>query len=107
MFRCPCCAKKCAVVYFGGNTFACRKCLKLVYISEGQDPMGRLWSKQRKIESRLIDGDMHYQKPKGTHWRTFNRLADKIDEIEQQKDAVFLICAGALLARMGLKPEEL
>lgn len=107
MFRCPCCGRRCAVVYFGGTAFACRKCLKLVYISEGQDPMGRLWIKQRKIESRLIDGDTHYQKPKGMHWRTFNRLADKIDEIEQQKDLVCFARIGPLLMRSGLKFSDL
>lgn len=101
MLCCPSCSRRCAVVYFGGNAFACRKCLKLVYLSEGEDAMGRLWRKQRKIESRLIDGGSRYLKPKGMHWRTFNRLADRIDEIEQQKDATFLIRAGALLARIG------
>lgn len=107
MFRCPCCARRCAVVYFGGNAFACRKCLRLVYLSEAEDAMGRLWRKQRKMESRLEDGGSHYQKPKGMHWRTFNRLADKIDEIERDKDRTFLISAGALLARMGLKLDDL
>lgn len=76
------------------------------YLSEAEDAMGRLWWKQRKIESRLEDGDSHYQKPKWMHWRTFNRLADKINEVERDKDRAFLISAGALFARMGLNPEE-
>lgn len=101
MFRCPCCARRCAVVYFGGNTFACRKCLRLVYLSEAEDAMGRLWRKQRKIEARLLDGDSCYQKPKGMHWRTFNRLADKIDEIEQQKDMACFAHLAPLLMRSG------
>lgn len=107
MFRCPCCARRCAVVYFGGNAFACRKCLKLVYASEGEDAMGRLWRKQQKIEGRLLDGDSYYQKPKGMHWRTFNRLADKIDEIEQQKDVVCFARLGPLLMRSGFKLSDL
>ncbi len=40
------------------------------------------------------------------HWRTFNRLADRIDEIERDKDRAFLISAGALFARMGLNPAD-
>jgi hypothetical protein len=107
MFLCPCCGKRCAVVYFGGNAFACRKCLKLVYLSEGEDAMGRLWRKQQKIESRLLDGDSHYQRPKGMHWRTFNRLADKIDAIEQQKDVVCFAHLAPLLMRSGLKLSDL
>jgi len=95
------------VVYFGGNAFACRKCLRLVYLGEAEDAKGRLWRKQRKIENCLIDGGSCYQKPKGMHWRTFNRLADKIDEIERDKDRAFLTSANALFARMGLNPADL
>lgn len=102
VFTCPSCRKRCAVVYFGGNAFACRTCLKLVYASEAEDLMGRLWRKQRKIESRLLDGDDCYQKPKGMHWRTFNRLADEIDEIEQQKDIACFSSLAPLLMRSGL-----
>lgn len=103
MFLCPCCAKRVAVVYFGGNAFACRRCLRLVYVSEGQDKVGRLWRKQQKIESRLIDADTQYQKPKGMHWRTFERLCDTINEIEQEKDDVSFIRIARLLGGMGLE----
>lgn len=103
MFTCPRCGKRCAVVYFGGNGWACRKCLRLVYLSEAEDAMGRLWRKQRKIEGRLLDGENYYQKPKGMHWRTFNQLTDKIDKIEQQKDMACFAHLGPLLMRSGLK----
>ncbi len=63
--------------------------------------MGRLWRKQRKIERRLIYDGSYYQKPKGMHWRTFKRLTDKVDEIEEQKDIVCLSRLGPFMMRSG------
>lgn len=91
MFLCPDCRRCCAVVYFGGWRFACRKCLNLAYASEAEDGMGRLWRRQLKIERRLSGGGGEWDgwsRPKGMHARTFERLRERIFKIEQAKDAL-------------------
>src|SRR3569623_1860609 len=95
-FRCPQCWRRCAVVYFGapGGRYACRKCLRLAYMSEAEGAMDRLWRKQRKLERPLGD---EYEKPKGMHWRTYERLTERINDIEQEKDSLFVVYAGRLL----------
>jgi len=100
-FVCPDCGRRCAVLYGvsrHGN-FACRVCQRLVYSSEAESPLDRLWRKQRKIESRLIEGEI---KPKAMRWRTYERLIDRINEIEEEKDAHFLIRLMPMLRRSGI-----
>src|SRR6516162_2464214 len=49
-FRCPRCYRRCAVI-FGlarDGRFGCRKCLRLAYSSEAEDPVQRCWRAQRK-----------------------------------------------------------
>src|SRR3569623_764291 len=95
-FRCPQCWRRCAVVYFGapGGRYACRKCLRLAYMSEAEGAMDRLWRKQRKLERPLGD---EYEKHKGMHWRTYERLTERFNDIEQEKDSLFVVYAGRLL----------
>jgi len=110
MFACPRCGRRCQVVYFGGNGFACRKCLKLVYLSEAKDAVDRLWQKQRKIERRLAGGDDKWngwRKPKGMHQVTFDRLREMIGQIEQAKDMAFVIHMQPFLRRCGMKLSDL
>lgn len=95
-FLCPVCWRRCSVVYFGRGRYACRHCNQVAYYSQSEDLMGRAWRQQRKIEARLIDG---WRKPKGMHWKTCNRLQDKINECEQQKDYALM----AVMARMGFE----
>ena len=58
--------------------------------------MDRAWIKQRKIESRLIDG---WDKPKGMHWKTYDRLHDEIQECERRKDIALM----KAMARFGFE----
>lgn len=105
MFACPRCGQRCAIVYFGSNGVACRKCLRLVYLSESGDAIDRLWRKQRKIERRLAgkadkwDG---WRKPKGMHQVTFDRLREKIGRIEQKRNTAFVIHMQPFLRRHKL-----
>lgn len=91
-FLCPACWRRCAVVYFGRGRYACRHCNHVAYYSQSEDMMGRAWRKQGKLEAKLIDG---WGKPKGMHWRTYERLHDEIIECERQKDhALIFAMAG-------------
>jgi hypothetical protein len=109
MFACPWCGKRIAIVYFGAGGFACRSCLRLAYASEAESTMDRLWRKQRKIERRLAGGagDWDGWKPKGMHQTTFDRLTEKIDQIEQDKDVVFAVQFAPLMRRLGLSVFDL
>jgi hypothetical protein len=101
-FICPDCGRRCAVVYGlsrRGN-FACRACQRLAYSSEAEAPMDRLWRKQSRLEARLIeDGD----RPTRMHQRTFERLWERIGEIEEQRDTLFVIGAARLLGLTSLE----
>ena len=89
-FRCPRCQRICAVIYgvASDGRFGCRHCMRLAYSSEAEDHMDRLWRKQRKLESKLIEGEI---KPKGMHWGTYEKIQSRIDEVEEEKDILFTI----------------
>lgn len=77
-FLCPGCGKRVAVLYNSGRWFFCRHCLDLCYSCQLETPTDRLIRKQRKIRKRLHADDdlftMVWEKPKGMHWKTFERL---------------------------------
>lgn len=95
-FLCPTCWRRCAVVYFWRGHYACRHCNQVAYYSQSEDLMGRMWRKQRKIEAKLIDC---WRKPKGMHWKTCERLRDKIIEYERKKDCALV----AAMRRLGFE----
>ena len=67
------------MLYAPGDLFACRRCFGLAYASQQQAAHDRgLW-KAQKIRMRLGGGgcmaDDFPEKPKGMHWRTYERLS--------------------------------
>ena len=84
-FMCPRCNRRFRVLY-GGERFYCRKCYRLQYQSQSEDACDRQLSRARKIRRRLggMEGveDPFPPKPKGMHWKTYNRL-QAIDESAQ------------------------
>ncbi len=94
-FCCPVCNRRVAVLYHRGGRFACRRCQRVAYLSQSEDVTARAWRRQRKAESRLIDG---YGRPKGMHTATYKRLMEVIVECETVKDERFW----AFAQRMGL-----
>lgn len=105
---CPSCGRRCAVVYFGapGGRYACRRCSRVAYLSQCEDETGRLWRKQRKIECKLAGstGEWNgWQKPKGMHQQTFDRLRRRITEMEVRKDDLLGMFTASLLQRIGGK----
>jgi hypothetical protein len=88
-FRCPWCKRRCALLYgvSGDGYFGCRLCLRLAYASEAESPIDRCWRQQRKIEGKLTEeGD----RPKRMHRRTFERLCQRWEAIEERKDELWL-----------------
>lgn len=100
-FRCPArgCNKRVAILY-GGSIFACRHCYRLAYPSQREMLSDRASRKADKIRARLgwEQGILNGEgiKPKGMHWKTFERLCVEHDGL------VRLSLAGAA-ARFGIK----
>ena len=89
-FMCPArnCYKRSAILYLS-NIFACRSCCNLAYPIENELHEWRYIIKSRKIRERLGWGPGAYipkpveaYKPKGMHWRTYNRLIMKYCNIQ-------------------------
>ena len=84
-FCCP--ARNCrrqVAILFGGGIFACRHCYRLAYPSQREALHDRAARRADKIRERLewepgiLNGEG--LKPKGMHWKTFNRLCIIHDE---------------------------
>ncbi len=86
-FICPArgCGRRAAILY-GGALFACRRCYDLAYPSQREDAIGRAIRRGAKIRAKLgwehSPYDRDWLKPKGMHWRTFERLSEQHDWIE-------------------------
>jgi hypothetical protein len=96
-FACPRCRCRVAVLFLRGNGFACRHCQRIAYRSQSEDDCGRAWIKQSKIEAKLADD---WERPKGMHHRTYERLLSAILECEDRREtalAAFMAQRGSLL----------
>jgi hypothetical protein len=83
-FLCPArgCGRRVAII-FGGSIFACRHCHKLAYASQRERADDRATRRADRLRDKLqwepgiLNGDGN--KPKGMHWRTYERLVDQHD----------------------------
>jgi hypothetical protein len=96
---CPQCQRRCAVLYVQETRFVCRFCLQLPYGSRQETVWQRRYRKALKIRKRLgVSGNLlealwPWDKPKGMHWRTWERLS-------QHEAAVRSAILGDLAARL-------
>ncbi len=89
-FTCPKCAGRVALLYLYGERFACRKCHGLVYRSQSEDPTGRLWRKQQKLEAKL---GPHLARPKGMRHKTRDAILAKVWQcVQTREDEVAAYC---------------
>lgn len=99
-FRCPAqgCGRRVAILY-GGSVFACRHCHKLNYRCQRETDDDRAARRADKIRERLkwdagiLNGNGW--KPKGMHWRTFERL-------QAEHDAFVSASLAGMAKRLGL-----
>jgi hypothetical protein len=72
------CGRRVALLYSGGELFACRRCYGLAYESQQQSEFLRGLRKAQKIRVRLggTPNLLHPfpEKPKGMHWRSYRRI---------------------------------
>lgn len=92
-FGCPSCGKRVANLFLRHRGFACRKCNRIVYASQSEDGLGRLWRMQAKLEARLEE---NWQRPKGMHQSTYDLLSDRIFDCEERRDAGLVVLLGRL-----------
>jgi hypothetical protein len=80
------CRRRVAKLYRAGDFFACRRCHGLAYASQSQPMRHRVIAKAQKIRMRLGGSRSGLgkfpEKPKGMHWRTFERLRRSHDEAQ-------------------------
>ena len=99
-WRCPAvgCGKRVAVL-FGGRVFACRRCHNLAYRCQRETDDDRAGRRADTIRARLgwdagiLNGNGG--KPKGMHWRTFERL-------HNEHDRHVVAALAGMAARLGL-----
>lgn len=81
-WQCPCCGRRVALLYVG-NLPACRHCYGLAYRCTRETAYDRATRRADTLRERLgwepgiLNGDG--TKPKGMHWRTFERLSTRHD----------------------------
>lgn len=86
-FRCPGCARRCAVLYCPWGKFRCRVCHRLPYPSQREAPPDRLLGKAIRLRERLGQeggGVMapFPERPRGMHDATYLRLRWQAKEAE-------------------------
>ena len=103
-WRCPCCSRRVAILYIG-KTPACRHCYRLAYRCERESVDSRATRQADKLRDRLgwIPGILHGNgpKPKGMHWRTFERLQAKHDALVQVSFSEMGRMMGVMESRLG------
>lgn len=87
-FRCPAngCGRRVAKLHLGSSSiFACRHCYQLAYASQRENADDRATRQAGKIRDRLswVPGIFygHGIKPKGMHWKTYQRLVSEYDSL--------------------------
>jgi hypothetical protein len=88
-FLCPRCRRRVIVLYGAGKYFLCRHCHGLAYASQQESVTDRSARKERKIRERLGGSNLFEpfpEKPKGMHWKTYQRLHDEATQ------ASFMYC---------------
>lgn len=90
-FQCPRCGRRVGVLFLRGSNFVCRHCGRVAYASQSDDPIGRGWREQHRLEAKL---DENWRRPKHMHHKTRERLVSRIIELEQRRDdalAAFMV----------------
>lgn len=104
-WRCPAvgCGRRVALLH-GGRVFACRQCNRLAYRSQREANDDRATRRADTIRRRLgwepgiLNGNG--LKPKGMHWRTFERL-------QGQHAAHVNVALAGMAAKLGLLQGQL
>jgi len=90
----------------GSAGCGCRKCYHLDYPSQREDAGDRAARRAHRIRDRMgwpggvLEGSV-WGKPKGMHWRTYERLCDEHATFEHAVNLSFMARFGPLLKKGG------
>jgi len=113
--KCPGCDRKSSALYITreGPALMCWKCQKLKYLSpiNNHDQYWKIDRRMRQIFLELgteewTPQDPIPRRPKGMHKKRYEFLCDEYNELDRERDRIFLEGARKLLQRMG-KLEDL
>ncbi len=100
-FVCGGCSKRVTKLYNGGKYFHCRKCYDLPYTSQNESKSSYLYTRKHKLGAKTFanyEFGEGWGKPKGQHWKTFEKNKAKYDRAEQKVNGHLL----GFLVRSGL-----
>ena len=87
------CGRRVTKLYSAGRLFACRNCYRLAYASQQESVLHRGLGKSQKIRMRLGGSpnmsEEFPDKPKGMHWRTYERLR-RVHDVAEERSAIGL-----------------
>ncbi len=86
-FECPICHRRAGRIFYRSWRFACRRCQKLCYASQLEKVRQRGLGLSHKLYDRFESDKDWIYKPKGMHWKTFDRIlarAQRADERSMQ-----------------------
>lgn len=99
-FVCLSCGCKCSVLH-GGTHYRCRKCWNLAYQSQHGSPFQRALSQAQNFRRRFggspCTDDPLPDKPKGMHWRTYERHVERGEVLNQRSDRAVIAMFGRWL----------
>jgi hypothetical protein len=87
------CGRRVALLYCVGELFACRHCYGLTYASQREAVHLRGLGRAQKIRLRLggsPESEDFPDKPKGMHWRTYERLC-RVHDAAEERGAIGLM----------------
>jgi len=104
-FRCRRCNSRRSILYGldEDNSFSCRRCMGLVFSSQDETKMKRLWRKQRRLEAKLT-GKYRVARPKGMHRSTHMRILSDLNSVLVKQNHLHAVSARKLLDRIGWPP---
>lgn len=82
---CPGRVRRVGILAASGKYFLCRHCYDLSYSSQNENTViDKVCRKRDKLRDRL--GEKWWQRPKGMHRKTFDRLRNRLWDAEMQAD---------------------
>lgn len=77
-FECPICHRRVGRLFYRARRFACRRCQKLCYTSQLENPRKRGLGLSFKLLGKLeaIGGSEDFKPPR-MHWKTYNRILER------------------------------
>lgn len=103
-FHCPRCGRACELLYIDRTSLACRVCLRLAYSIENLTKISRTTEQlYRRRLGQEPNGafDQMPDKPKGMHWRTYERKVGQIVRLEADANVMLGQRVDRLLARLN------